>query len=233
MGNRGTDAAAMPGRNIRTEGQVSSAMLQRFRIIGAAALAAAGPLVASAILPAPASAQGYSEGHKFLQHVEKRERNEAIDMATKPGSTVVNARDIGSGRSAMHVAVARRDSEWVQLLLGLKANPDLSDNRGVTPLMLAVQQGWVEGLQLLLSGGKVKVDASNDAGETPLIYAVHRRDIPMIRALVKAGASPTRADNSGRNARDYATIEGGTLLEEVNRTANGTARSTGPVYGPK
>jgi len=226
--------AGPAGRNGITEDQVSSAMLQHFRIIGGAALLAVGGLATVALIPAtPAAAQGYSEGHRFLQTVEKRERNDAIDMATKPGSTVVNARDIASGRSAMHIVVARRDAEWVQLLLGLKANPDLSDNRGVTPLMLAVQQGWVEGLQLLLGGGRVKVDAANDAGETPLIYAVHRRDIPMIRALLKAGASPTRADNSGRTARDYATLAGGTVLEELNRSAAGSAQSSGQVYGPK
>lgn len=233
------NAPGLSERNIISEGQVSSAMLQRFGIFGAATMLAAGSLaitslaLASLALPAPASAQGYSDGHKFLQAVEKRERNEAIEMATKPGSTVVNARDISSGRSAMHIAVARRDTEWVQLLLGLKGNPDLADNRGVTPLMLAVQQGWVEGLQLLLSAGKVKVDAANDAGETPLIYAVHRRDIPMIRTLLKAGASPNRADNSGRNARDYAAIASETLLEEINARTSGSAQSSGEVYGPR
>lgn len=228
------NAPGPTGRNTITEGQVSSAMLQRFGIFSAAAMFAAGSLaIASLTLPMPAAAQGYSDGHKFLQHVEKRERNEAINMATEPGSTVVNARDISTGRSGMHIAVARRDTEWVQLLLGLKGNPDLADNRGVTPLMLAVQQGWVEGLQLLLGGGKVKVDAANDAGETPLIYAVHRRDVPMIRALLKAGASPNRADNSGRNARDYATIAGGTTLEEINSHASGSAQSSGEVYGPR
>lgn len=183
-------------------------------------------------MSAPASAQARSEGYKFLQTVEKRERNEAIVMASRPGSTVVNARDITTGRTGMHIAVARRDMEWVELLQGLKADADVSDLRGVTPLMLAVQQGWVEGVQALLRS-RVRLDSSNAAGETPLIFAVHRRDTAMIRALLAAGANPDRADNSGRTARDYARVAGGTLLDEITRNAKTGTQQAGEVYGPK
>lgn len=202
----------------------------RSAMFGLAAIAALG--LSSFALSTPAAAQMRSEGYKFLQAVEKRERNEAIEMVQKPGSTVVNARDITSGRSAMHIAVARRDMEWVELLRGLKADPDIADNRGVTPLMLAVQQGWVEGLRELLKG-RVRVDASNSAGETPLIFAVHRKDTQMMRVLLGAGANPDRADNSGRTARDYARLAGGTLLDEIERNAKTGNRQGGEVYGPR
>lgn len=206
----------------------SSALFHR---LGAAVAAAM--IIISAAAPAPAVAQGYSEGHKFLTAVEKRERNEVIELAGEPGSTVINARDVTSGRSAMHIVVGRRDLEWVQLLLALKANPDIADNRGVTPLMLAVQQGWLEGMQQLLVG-KVRVDATNATGETPLIYAVHRRDSGMIRALLKAGANPDRADNSGRTARDYARIAGPTLLDVIESNATtSSGQSSAEVYGPR
>jgi ankyrin repeat protein len=201
---------------------VPSAIFNRIGAIGAAVALA---------FSVPAAAQGYSEGYKFLQKVEKRERNEAIDMATKPGSTVVNARDVTNGRTGLHIAVARRDQAWVDLLLQLKANPNLADNAGVTPLMLAVQLGWAEGMASLVAA-KARVDEPNGEGETPLIYAVHARNIGMMRILLAAGAKPDRADNSGRSARDYAALAGGSVQAELARVQPVAAKPAAKVYGP-
>jgi len=187
------------------------------------------------LMAAPVAAQTRSEGYKFLQAVEKRERNDAIDMATKPGSTVVNARDVTNGRTGLHIAVARRDQAWVDLLVQLKANPNIADVRGVTPLMLAVQLGWTEGVQTLVRA-KARVDDPNGSGETPLISAVLAKNVAMVRALMSAGANPDRADNSGRSARDYAQLAGGSLVEEMNRgraAASAPARRPVQVYGPQ
>ena len=114
------------------------------------------------------------------------------------------------------------------------ANPNLADNRGVTPLMVASQLGFFEGVQALITAG-ARVDEPNQAGETPLITAVHRRDTQMMRVLLTAGANPDRADNSGRSARDYATLEGprSRTLEEIDRSArDGAGNDDGEVYGP-
>lgn len=201
------------------------AILQRIGIIMAGAVM---------LLSAPVSAQTRSEGYKFLQAVEKRERNEAIDLATKPGSTVVNARDVTNGRTGLHIAVARRDQAWVDLLMQLKANPNVADVRGVTPLMLAVQLGWTEGVQALVRA-KARVDDPSGSGETPLITAVLAKNVAMVRALMAAGANPDRADNSGRSARDYAQLAGGSMVDELNRgrAASGAARKPAQVYGPQ
>lgn len=204
------------------------AILHRIGLIVAGAM-----LLLSAPMPTPAQAQTRSDGYKFLQHVEKRERNDAIEMATKPGSTVASARDVTNGRTGLHIAVARRDMEWVDLLLQLKANPNMADIRGVTPLMLAVQLGWPEGVAALVRA-KARVDESNEAGETPLIFAVLAKNTAMMRVLLGAGANPDRADNSGRSARDYANLAGGTVLEELNRTRAATApQRPAQVYGPQ
>jgi ankyrin repeat protein len=181
----------------------------------------------------PAAAQQYSDGYKFLQAVEKSDLTTVKELVAK-NSTVVDSRDISDGHSALHTAIKRRDSGWLRYLLSLGANPNLADKRGVTPMMLASQIGFVEGIEMLAQKG-ARVDESNDAGETPLILAVHKRDIPMLRILLAAGADPDRSDNSGRTARDYAKLDGpasAALDEIVKHDKDKRARKPGETYGP-
>ena len=185
---------------------------------------------------APAAAQTYSDGFKFLEAVKDKDSAKVDELLGKPGSTLINSRDLSSGRTALHIAVDRRDRQWITFLIGRGANPNLADNRGVTPVMRASQMGFTEGVEALVAAG-ARVDNANDAGETPLILAVHRRDTTMMRVLLGAGADPDRTDNSGRSARDYARLEGAnsmTLAELERNARSGSARAASrDVYGPK
>lgn len=195
------------------------------RKAGAIALGAA--LVAAV----PAAAQMYSDGFKFLKAVKDKDGTVVTELLEAPGSTVVNARDLSTGETGLHIAAARRDVTWLNFLLQKGANPNIADKGGVSPLMLACQLGFIEGVEALAKRG-ARVDVANNAGETPLISAVHQRDIPMIRVLMQAGANPDRTDNSGRSARDYAELAGNSsaVLAEINRNATGGGNK--PVYGP-
>jgi ankyrin repeat protein len=195
-----------------------------------AAIAVAGLSLA---LAAPVSAQFFSDGYKFLQAVEKEDQATVEQLLSK-SSTVINARDKTDGHTALHIAVRARAYSWLSYLLGKGADPNLADNHGVTPLMLASQIGLTEAVVALARSG-AKVDVTNEAGETPLISAVHNRNLPMVRLLLTAGADPDRADNSGRSARDYAKLEGGNNVEidadeRSDKDAKGK-RSKG-TYGP-
>ena len=197
-------------------------------------LAAIAGAASALALAAPAGAQNYSDGYKFLQAVEKKDRSE-FDQLVAKNHTVINARDLSSGRTGLHIAVARRDIVWLNYIAAEGANPNIADNRGVTPVMLASQRGWVEGLQALIKAG-AHVDVPNSTGETPLISAVHQRDTQMMRVLLSAGADPDRTDNSGRSARDYAQLDGrgSVTLAEIERSASssGNRRASAEVYGP-
>ncbi len=187
-------------------------------------------------LGAPAAAQQFSDGYKFLKAVEEKDGGLVTQMLDKPGSTVINARDITNGRTALLIAVERRDTTWINFLTRRGANPNLADSRGTTPLMRATQLGYREGIAALVGAG-ARVDEANSAGETPLISAVHRRDLAMMRVLLEAGADPERRDNSGRSARDYAALEGrqSAQLAELERHAvnAGERRAeAGEAYGP-
>lgn len=194
-------------------------------------LALAAGAAAALLTAAPATAQRFSDGYKFLEAVDKGEVDKVKDLVNK-NSTVVDARDVTDGHTALHIATKRRDTGWLRYLLTLGANPNVADKQGVTPLMLASQLGYVEGISMLASKG-AKVDSANEAGETPLILAVHKRDLPMLRILLVAGADPDRSDNSGRTSRDYAKLEGFTAaLDEFARNDKSGKKKPGQTYGP-
>ena len=92
-----------------------------------------------------------------------------------PGTVIVNTRDSTSGETALHIVITRRDSTWLGYLLQKGANPNLADKKGTTPLMLATQLNYVEGIDLLVKK-KVQVDQTNRSGETALILAVQLRN---------------------------------------------------------
>ncbi len=177
------------------------------------AMAFAAPLVGMLALPVPAAAQ-FSESYKFLEAIKKKEGQEVTDMLADGGPNLINTRDISSGEGALHIVTARRDLTWMQFLIARGANVNIRDNRGVTPLVVATNINFVEGVELLISSG-ARVDDTNNAGETPLITAVHNRNIPLVRLLLKAGADPDRADNSGRSAREYAKLDSNVALLNV------------------
>jgi ankyrin repeat protein len=200
-------------------------LAHRIRLVVAAGI---GAVVLSA---APLAAQNYSDGFRFLQAIEKKDQAEVERLINK-NSTVLDSRDLRDGHTALHTVVERRDSQWLRYLLTQGESPNIADKAGVTPLALASQLGWVDGVAILAAKG-AKADTVNSTGETPLIAAVHKRDAAMVRILLAAGADPDRPDSSGRTARDYAKLEGNVVLDAVEAgDRNKKARKPAQTYGP-
>ncbi|ALR19544.1 MULTISPECIES: ankyrin repeat domain-containing protein [Sphingobium] len=202
-------------------------MKRRFWSVRGAALALA------MLSPTAAQAQ-FSDAYNFLKAVKDVDGQKAMDLMQKPGSTIVNSRDVTTGETALHLVVARRDNTWLSFLLSKDANPNLTDNQGNTPLMDAVQARFEEGVRTLLSFG-AQVDKTNSSGETPLIRAVQLRDVALVRLLVAQGANPDRRDTlAGMSARDYAKRDGRTpgLVEALDSAKPKSTAPSGPVQGP-
>lgn len=190
-------------------------------------------LALALLVPATAQAQ-FSDGYNFLKAVKDVDGQKVTDLVQKPGSTVINSRDITTGATALHIVIARRDNGWLAFLLGKGANPNLADNRGATPLMEAVQGRFEDGVRTLISGG-AQVDKANGSGETPLIRAVQLRDIGLVRLLVANGANPDKRDTiAGMSARDYATRDGRTpgLVDALASAKSTGSAPKGAVQGP-
>jgi uncharacterized protein len=194
--------------DISAEGSVfmGNSVFRTKAIMAGAVLALVMPVAAGIIAPA-AQAQ-FSDSYNFLKAVKDRKGDEAEKFLGETGSVIINTRDSTTGAGALHIVIQRRDSQWLGYLLQKGANPDLADKNGTTPLMLATQLGFVDGIDWLMQF-KAKVDASNRSGETALILAVQLRNPDAVRALLKAGANPDKADiRSGYSARDYAKQDG-------------------------
>lgn len=188
-----------------------------------------------AVLAVPVAAQVFSEGFEFLKAVKDRDGDAVTEALNEPGSTIVNTRDISSGETALHIVTQRRDLVWINFLTQRGANPNIRDKKGVAPLQLAVQLGFVEGVEALIKSS-ADVEVTDSSGETPLIAAVHRRDVGLIRLLLANRANPDRADNSGRTARDYARLMGArsAVMAEFDRAdAERKGNVSGPGYGPQ
>jgi uncharacterized protein len=185
------------------------------------------------VLAAPAAAQ-FVDGYRFLEAVRKKDGDTVTDALALPGSTLVNARDVTTGDSALHIVVQRRDLTWIRFLHSRGANVNLRNNKGETPLVIASNLGFVEGVEALVGLG-ARVDEASATGETPLIAATHRRDPAMARVLLKAGADPRRSDNSGRSAFEYAQLDGRgnpVLAEIESALSKKKTTDARPSYGP-
>ena len=158
--------------------------------------------MAAFLMPLALHAQ-FSDSYNFLKAVKDRDGSETTKILGKPGN-IVNTHDSSSGETVLHILAHDRDLTWMGFMLAKGAKPDERDNRGDTPLGIATQLNWTEGVELLLKYG-ASIDLANSNGETPLIIATHNDDVALVRLLLEMGANPDKTDHiSGTSARTYA-----------------------------
>lgn len=196
-------------------------MKRKFQGLAAAA--------AIAILPVPAGAQNFSDSYTFIKAVKERDANKVTDLVTAPGSVVINSKDRASGDGAIHIVTRGRDLSWMSFLVGKGAKVDSQNNEGLTPLAIATQIGWAEGVQYLLSR-RAAVDLANKRGETPLIIAVQNRDVVNVRQLLAKGADPKKPDRvTGYSAIDFAKRDSRSqAILKMLETSTPTKAAAGP-----
>jgi ankyrin repeat protein len=183
-------------------------------------------------LAVPAAAQQQSESYKFLQAVKDAKNTEVVSMLDRPGSTIINTRERSTGEGALHIVVKRGDMTYLRYLLSRGADANLRDDRGVTPMLLAVRMGQAEMIPVLASV-RGNPNLGDQSGVTPLILATQLRNVDMVRQLLAAKANPDQTDRTaGQSARDYANNDPrngaiAKLLAEVPKQAPRT------VAGPR
>lgn len=156
---------------------------------------------------APAYAQHFSDSFEFLDAVRKADGSKVMKIMTDTNGSIVNTKDRSSGEAALHIVAKQGDPVYLRYLIQKGANPNIQDGQGNTPMLVAVNNGWDEGVEILLTY-HANVNLPNSSGETPLIRAVQLRKKDLVVTLLAAGADPDRADViAGRSARDYAKAD--------------------------
>ena len=160
--------------------------------------------LAVAAVAAPAAAQQQSESYKFLSAIEKEDGKVVTTMIETPGSTIINTKSVTTGKGALHILTGHSGSLYMQYLLQHKADPNIRDSKGNTPLMLAALAGREDLVDLLLTF-KANPNLANSSGQSALILAVNTRNEAIARTLLAKGADPDQTDNlAGLSARAYA-----------------------------
>ncbi|CAJ1336332.1 unnamed protein product [Effrenium voratum] len=126
----------------------------------------------------------------------------------------------GQGQSLLHLAVRARPGDealaTVSSLLAFRAPLEQQNDRGETPLVLAVRTAlaagvgegpWLLPVQLILEA-RAAAGAADKRGRTALTYAASAGSLPLCRALLSFRAEPRQANASGATAESLARRQG-------------------------
>lgn len=130
---------------------------------------------------------------------------EGIKKAVLNGDNI-NATD-RTGVTPLMRALARKDLAYAKWLLDHGADANQRENDGWTALHFAAQDGFIEGVQLLLSSG-APVDAIDANGNSPLWRASmscpQDRASSIAKILTKAGADENLKNNHGVSPKEIS-----------------------------
>ncbi|CAE7945755.1 Ankrd44, partial [Symbiodinium sp. KB8] len=161
----------------------------------------------------------------------------------------------GVGNTALHLAVINWQNLLIRVLLDASANTNIANSAGDTPLMLSVNAGNLQAMQLLLDAG-AKVDFEQEKGGddfnsdvaprsgSVLLRAVQRQVLcELVEVIIEAKAKTDVADEDANRPLHLAIQNGDSrvtrlLLESradpdttnrSGRTATHIAAATGAV----
>lgn len=114
----------------------------------------------------------------------------------------LKTKDEAGGNAPMHEAAGAGQTEVVQLLLAHKADPNIKNYQGKTPLMRAIAKNRDATAKVLIESCDVNV--ADGTGRTALHWAAFYGHEAIVRMLVAKPASMHLRDKAGVTALDIA-----------------------------
>lgn len=112
---------------------------------------------------------------------------------------------VGSnGWTALTIAAAKGQVANLQWLIGQGANAQVRDVYRFTPLLRAVDNGYIDAAEVLLSLVETDVNARDEYDNTALHHAVAAGDITMVSLLLEHAADPSLRNREGVTPADIA-----------------------------
>jgi ankyrin repeat protein len=103
-----------------------------------------------------------------------------------------------------------------KLLLANKADLEVKDNNGETPLQEAALEGNDDLVKFLLDK-KADVNTKNNKGNTPLLNVAHQGRISIVRLLLANKADVNSKNNDGNTPLQLAVLQGHNDVAELLR----------------
>ncbi|KAJ6111644.1 hypothetical protein N7523_007705 [Penicillium sp. IBT 18751x] len=147
---------------------------------------------------------GTNVGNSFVSAIRGREHS-LIEQLLASGVSP----DKHENFHPLNEAITQRDIETMRLLLNSKANPNTPDSLGKTPLLLTVEQSFVDGAMILLDHGADVNYRAKPELESPLSYSIANSKVNLTQTLLAHGGNPNEA------TRDGSTL----LIEAIRKRA--------------
>jgi ankyrin repeat protein len=163
------------------------------------------------LLPVP---KGTLRSHSLLHIAVAKADRAAIARQVSNGINV-NAL-AGDGLAALHWSMANDNTEPMQKLLELGADPDVRSTQGATPIMNAVQSNKTSHLQVLLAAGAL-INARDNRGFTALHRAAEMGYADIVQILLSGGADKT-IEAEHHTALSFAKARGNKAVIELLST---------------
>ena len=191
-------------------------------------LFAAGSIIVSSCVSAPATSSGESTAtatEKTLFDLIENGRTAEVKQRFS-GTDSINQKN-AKGQGLLHVAALKNNAPMIEFLLNLKADPEIRDSNGMTPLAVAVTADSLDAARTLAEAGasifaadasdatvydlarakgkdalqaiitKNTVAQQDSAGRTALHIACGNLDEEAVSVIIAAGGAVSALDNAG------------------------------------
>ncbi|XP_055010038.1 ankycorbin isoform X2 [Boleophthalmus pectinirostris] len=131
---------------------------------------------------------------RLLAAVEHGEVDKVTSLLTKKGTSAVKLDS--EGKSALHVAAARGQTDCLVAILSHGADPSITDATGLNPLHLAAKNNHVECCKKLIQN-KCPVDTVDSSGKTALHHAAACGSVQALQLLCELNSPINIRDADG------------------------------------
>ncbi|XP_037547964.1 ankycorbin [Nematolebias whitei] len=131
---------------------------------------------------------------RLLAAVEHGEADKVVSLLSKKGANAVKLDS--EGKSALHVAAARGQTDCLAVILSHGADLSVTDTAGFTPLHLAAKNNHVECCRKLIQS-KCPVEAVDSSGKTALHHAAVGGNVQIVQLLCEVKSPINLKDADG------------------------------------
>ncbi len=141
-----------------------------------------------------------------LQEFEQKRKEEALQAQEHERRQRVTEELKAQGYC--HAMIAAYFNDHQTLRQGITSDLNYVHERGITPLIVAVQQGNTEAVQALLECPHLELNTQDNQGCTALHYAVLGKRYEISSMLVQSGASVLCRNKAGKTISDLINFKG-------------------------